>query len=226
MWKHVCVWPIISPGLLKREKEKKAIIGHCPGQSMFGMLCCTTQASTRQTRSVSHTDSRLPFAAVGSTGHFATFTALSSRLGGGKTWQCWCLCQSQKELLFLSPWFQPPSYFILYKYLVPFSPHQTSHSHCLVNAVSLTSPESPFQSSSFSASLYQSVLPVWVQTPFSLLSFCHSLCSSASSCALLACSWTKAFHGGQSCCSRFIWQDLLNGTAVSIWYCRKKQCLA
>lgn len=67
-------------------------------------------------------------------------------------------------------------------------------------------------------------------------SFCHSLCSllspqplatmSVSSCALLACSWTEAIHGGQSCCSWFIWQDLLNGTAVLIWYCRKKPCSA
>ena len=74
---------------------------------------------------------------------------------------------------------------ILRMYLVPFCPHQTSHSHCLVNAVSLTSPESSSQSSSSAPvrpglSLCSVPGPLHHQAvlqPHACFPFCHTLCS-------------------------------------------------
>lgn len=141
-----------------------------------------TDLHQSETSSVSHSESRLPFAAIGSTGHFASmsFTALSSQLGGGETWQCWCL----SLVTVTSPPFLPQSY----SPRVPCSlfpssnlsfplPCQCSQSHhCRIHLLSpLPSPPvHPGLSPSLGLGPFhhQAVLQPHARFPF-----CHALCS-------------------------------------------------
>lgn len=149
----------MSPSLFKWEKESYHMALPRP-EHVWDTLLYHTDLHQSQTSSTSHRDSRLPFAAVGSAGHFASmgFTTLSSQVGGDETWQCWCLCQGQKELfLCVWLWLQP---LIHQSYFPPFPspvfPSSNLSFPLPIPLPSLTSPESS-QSSSISASLSQSV---------------------------------------------------------------------